>query len=294
MYWGIDLGGTKIEGAVLDQQDPSTVVARHRIDTESQGGYEHILDRIKQVVNELIRQSNTYPQRLGIGTPGTLDPLNGLLKNSNTLCLNGKPFNSDLQNVLGIPISMANDANCFALAEFHLGAGKSYPDAKTMFGVIMGTGVGGGVVVDGKVLGGHHGIGGEWGHMTLDDSGDDCYCGRRGCVETWISGTALQKYYAELTGEQKSVQEIFSNPNSETVQKVKHRLITRFGRALGQIINVLDPDLIVLGGGVSNLHFLYTEGRDEVAKNIFNYQLDTPIVPASLGDSAGVFGAALL
>ena len=294
MHWGIDLGGTKIEGIVLDGPDAKQVHARHRIDTEGDGGYEHILNRIKTLIDELAKLSGFRPERIGIGTPGILDPATGLLKNSNTLCLNGKPMNVDLQKDLHISVTMANDANCFALAEFHLGAGREFPEAKNMFGVIMGTGVGGGIIIDGKIITGFHGIGGEWGHMTLDASGDLCYCGRKGCVETWISGPALQKFYYSMTGVKKKTEEIFADPDQEVVAQVKSRLLTYYGRALGQIITFLDPDLVVLGGGLSNLSFLYTEGRPEVAKNIFNHNFLTPVIPASLGDSAGVFGAALL
>ncbi|MBK9983617.1 MAG: ROK family protein [Saprospiraceae bacterium] len=295
MYWGIDLGGTKIEGMVMTDRHPDSVIARHRIDTEAKGGYEHILSRIKLLVDHLIEMTGYRPSALGIGTPGTIDPTSGLLKNSNTLCLNGQPVNKDLEKLLGIKIAMANDANCFALAEYHLGVVHSkLPDARVMFGVIMGTGVGGGVVVDGKIIGGHHGIGGEWGHMFLDESGEDCYCGRHGCVETIISGPALQRYYTKLTGQQKKLVDILATPEDPYTIEIKNRLIHFFGKGLGQIINVLDPDVIVLGGGLAHIDFLYTDGIASVAKNIFNPTLSTPILPPSLGDSAGVFGAAIL
>lgn len=205
MHWGIDLGGTKIEGIALATSNAESVLARQRIDTDSQGGYEHILQRIMSLVDDLSNQTGKKPDRIGIGTPGTIDPSNGLLKNSNTLCLNGKPMNKDLADLLGIEVCMANDANCFALAEYHMGIReRDFPDAKNVFGVIMGTGVGGGIVIDGKIIAGYHGIGGEWGHMFLDESGGPCYCGRTGCVETLISGPALQKYYFSKTGTQKN------------------------------------------------------------------------------------------
>ena len=294
MYWGIDLGGTKIEGVVLTNPDADSVIARHRMDTEGDGGYDHVLSRICEVVDELKRLSGINPIQIGIGTPGTINPSNGLLKNSNTLCLNGHPIDQDLERLLGIPVAIANDANCFALAEFHLGAALDYPNVKNMFGVIMGTGVGGGIIIDGKIIQGLHGMGGEWGHMFLDPSGGSCYCGRVGCVETIISGTALQNYYFEKTGEKKLLKDILEDKFDPVTQEVRHRLIHFFGLALGQIITFLDPDLVVLGGGLSHLDFLYTEGRDEVAKNIFNPVLHTPIVRPRLGASAGVFGAALL
>ncbi len=294
MHFGIDLGGTKIEGIVLSQPDADSVIARYRMDTEGDGGYDHIVNRIGELVDELIRLSGQVPKQIGIGTPGTIDPSHGLLKNSNTLCLNGKSIDQDLENILGVPVAIANDANCFALAEFHLGAALDFPDAKNMFGVIMGTGVGGGIIIDGKIIKGLHGIGGEWGHMFLDASGGSCYCGRVGCVETIISGTALQNFYFSKTGEKKKLKDILNDTHHPAAKETKQRLIHFFGLALGQIITFLDPDLIVLGGGLSHLDFLYTEGRDEVAKNIFNPILLTPIVPPRLGDSAGVFGAALL
>jgi fructokinase len=295
MFWGIDLGGTKMEGIVMTDRHPDSVIARHRIDTEGWGGYDHILQRIKSLVDHLIQVTAESPASIGIGTPGTIDPATGLLKNSNTICLNRNPIDKDLEKLLGIKVAIANDANCFALAEYHLGViARDFPEAKVVFGVIMGTGVGGGIVVDGKIIGGRHGIGGEWGHMFLDESGFDCYCGRHGCVETIISGTALQQYYFSKTGINKKLSDILADHSDPLSAEIKERLIYFFGKALGQIINVLDPDVIVLGGGLSNLEFLYTEGREAVSGNIFNPVLTTPIVRPLLGDSAGVFGAAML
>ena len=295
MFWGIDLGGTKIEGVVMTSRHPDSVIARHRIDTEGSGGYDHVLARIKSLVDHLIRETGITPQALGIGTPGTIDPQSGWLKNSNTLCLNHHPLDKDLEKLLGVNIAIANDANCFALAEFHLGiVARDFPDAKVVFGVIMGTGVGGGVVIDGRIIGGRHGIGGEWGHMFLDESGEDCYCGRHGCVETIISGTALQRHYQKQTGRERKLKDILTDTADPVSAQVRERLIFFFGKALGQIINVLDPDVIILGGGLGNIDFLYTEGREAVARNIFNPELTTPIVRPALGDSAGVFGAAML
>lgn len=295
MYWGIDLGGTKIEGVVLSDRDPSSVIARHRIPTESQGGYSHILNRIKEVVDYLRHQAGQTPEIIGLATPGTIQPDTGRLKNSNTLCLNGQPLRQDLEKLLGTRVIIANDANCFALAEYHLGIrARDYPDARVVFGVIMGTGIGGGVVIDGRIIGGHHGIGGEWGHMFLDEIGGDCYCGRRGCVETIISGTALQRYYTSLTGHTRLLESILADENDPVASKIIERLLPYFGKGLAQVINVLDPDVIIIGGGLGNIPFLYTKGRDAVERNIFNDSFTTPMVPPLLGDSAGVFGAALL
>jgi len=295
MIWGIDLGGTKIEGVVMSDVHPDSVIARHRIDTEGSMGYDHVLGRIQMLIDHLVDLSGDHPGSIGFGTPGTLDPSSGLLKNSNTLCLNDKPLDKDLEKYLGVKVKVANDANCFALAEYHMGIiAQSFPEAKVVFGVIMGTGVGGGVVIDGKIIAGRHGIGGEWGHMFLDESGEYCYCGRHGCVETIISGTALERYYFEKTGERKKLPDILSANGDVASVEIKERLIHFFGKGLGQVINVLDPDVIVLGGGLGKIDFLYKEGVAAVADNIFNPVLTTPIVAPILGDSAGVFGAAML
>jgi predicted NBD/HSP70 family sugar kinase len=218
------------------------------------------------------------------------------MKNSNSTSLNGKPLKADLEDKLGMKVSMANDANCFALAEAKMGVVKErFPGAEVVFGVIMGTGVGGGIVVNGKVINGLQGIGGEWGHNFLDDSGGPCYCGKSGCVENVLSGPALEKYYFSRAGARKSLKEIMTSIESDPIAQETHqRLIRFFGRALSVIINILDPQVIVIGGGVGNVPSLYTQGRDEVRKHVFNNRLETPIVKPSLGDSAGVFGAAYL
>lgn len=295
MYWGIDLGGTKIEGVVLDSLDAGSVLVRHRVPTESVHGYEHIVNSIRRLVDHMADATGSRPDSIGIGTPGTIEPSTGLLKNSNTLCLNGQPLRSDLADRLEVPVSMANDANCFALAEATLGiVPRDFPRARVVFGVIMGTGVGGGIVVDGKLITGLHGIGGEWGHMTLVPDGEPCYCGRQGCVETVLSGPSLQRFYERMTGTSRPLAEILREPDDPATQALRRHHVDFFGRALGQIINVIDPDVIILGGGVGNTAYLYTEGRDSVAGHIFNPRLDTPIVQPLLGDSAGVFGAAML
>ena len=178
VHWGIDLGGTKIEGVVLEagQTEP---LCRIRIATEAEKGYQHIVGQMQRLVEQMKAQTGLAPAAVGSGTPGVLDPQTQTLKNSNTLCLNGQPLKADLEKSLGLPVELANDANCFALAEARLGAGKG---AETVFGIIMGTGVGGGVVVRERVLYGCQGIAGEWGHNVLDSEGPECYCGKRGCV----------------------------------------------------------------------------------------------------------------
>ncbi|NUO00887.1 MAG: ROK family protein, partial [Saprospiraceae bacterium] len=186
--------------------------------------------------------------------------------------------------------------NCFAVAEARMGAVQSqFPEARVVFGVILGTGVGGGVVVDGKVIGGRQGIGGEWGHNLLDESGGPCYCGKTGCVEKVISGPSLEAYYAGRSGENRSLKDILARRNEDpAAAETIARLIHFFGKGIAQVINILDPDVIVLGGGVGNIDLLYTEGVAGVLPHIFNNRLDTIFLKPELGDSAGVFGAALL
>lgn len=296
--WGIDLGGTKIEGAVLRSAQDPTVLFRDRVPTEGHKGYQHILGQVKQVVTKMEQAMGYKPKRLGIGTPGTLDPMLGVMKNSNSTSLNGQPLKADLEKMLGIELVMANDANCFALAEANMGAAKEkYPNAKVVFGVIMGTGVGGGLVVDGKVINGLQGIGGEWGHNYLDESGGPCYCGKSGCVEKVLAGPALEKYYQNLTGSSKSLKEISqlaTATTDEAAVKTMNRLIHFYGVGLSVVINIVDPDVIVIGGGVGNIDLIYTAGVESLKKYVFNNRLDTPVLKPKLGDSAGVFGAAFL
>ncbi len=296
--WGIDLGGTKVEGAILKSAVDPQVLFRDRLPTEGHKGYDHIVGQIKSVVDKMEAFAGYKPKKIGIATPGTLDPGLGLMKNSNSTSLNGRPLKEDLEKMLGVEVSMANDANCFALAEANMGIAKEkYPNAKVVFGVIMGTGVGGGVVVDGKVINGLQGIGGEWGHNFLDESGGPCYCGKSGCVEKVLAGPALEKYYASISGQQKSMREVYDSYKAgvdpHATQTIE-RLVHFFGLALSVIVNILDPDVIVIGGGVGNIDIIYTEGRENLKKYIFNNRLDTPILKPKLGDSAGVFGAAYL
>lgn len=296
--WGIDLGGTKIEAVLLEDRKTLNVLKRMRIPTEQDKGYLHILRQISKLVETLSAEVGFKPESIGIGHPGTLDPNTQTIKNSNTLVLNGKPMKRDLENFLSIPIKMANDANCFAISEAMLGSvAEKMEYAPVVFGAILGTGVGGGIVIDGKILGGKQGIGGEWGHNFLDESGGECYCGKVGCTEKVISGPALEKYYTGLTGISLKLKEIYERHQAgkdEAATATIQRLITMFGKAMSTIINIIDPDAIVLGGGVGNIDLLYTEGVEEVKKHVFNSQLDTVFLRPSLGDSAGVFGAALL
>jgi predicted NBD/HSP70 family sugar kinase len=255
--WGVDLGGTKIECAVLDRQDPTRVIVRKRIDTEASKGYTHIMHQVKRLVDEVAHELGEQAIQVGFATPGVLDPRTQTMKNCNTVCMNGQAMASDLAAILGCEVSLANDANCFALAETHLGAVLDvHPGAEIVFGVIMGTGVGGGLVAHGKVVKGVHGIGGEWGHNILEEGGDPCYCGKAGCVEHVISGPALELYYLRQSGQAKrmpQIMEAYLAKNDPVASATVERLLENFGRAISTLINVLDPDVIVIGGGVGNI-----------------------------------------
>jgi predicted NBD/HSP70 family sugar kinase len=220
------------------------------------------------------------------------------MKNCNTVCLNGKPMGTDLERELNLPVKLANDANCFALAEVLMGSGKNYPNAEVIFGVIMGTGVGGGLIVNKKIIEGRHGLGGEWGHNILEENGEPCYCGKRGCVEKVISGPGLENYYKKISGSVLSLKNILQNYLQGTdvyANKTIERLLENYGKAISVIVNIIDPDLIIIGGGVGNIDLLYSEGYERIKKYVFNNgKLTTPICKPKLGDSAGVFGAALL
>ncbi len=294
--WGVDLGGTKIEGIVLRSLENPEVLSRLRIPTESFKGYSHIINQIINIIHQLSTETGLKPQKIGIGTPGCLEPSTQTMKNCNTTCLIGKPLKKDLEEILKIPVAIANDANCFALAETKFGVVREkLQNPEVVFGIIMGTGVGGGVVVNGKIVNGHHGLGGEWGHNFLDESGGKCYCGRIGCVETIISGPALEKYYQKLSGNKislKKIYQLYKKRNDQHAIDTITRLIHFFGKAVAEVINIIDPNAIVLGGGVGNIDVLYTDGIKEVKNYIFNDRVDTLFFKPKLGDSAGVFGAA--
>ncbi|MEM6878484.1 MAG: ROK family protein [Bacteroidota bacterium] len=294
--FGIDLGGTKIEGVVLDKS--GKVHTRNRIATERSKGYEHILERIALMIATLEQSVGQTAETVGVGTPGAKDPDTGLMKNCNTTVLNDKPLNSDLSKRTGKIIQLANDANCFAVAETQLGVIKDQvPNAKVVFGIIMGTGVGGGLVIDGKPWAGRQGIGGEWGHSFLDQSGGQCYCGKIGCTETIISGPALERYYNSRSGKNLSLKEIvtqYRQNDNPHARATINRLFRFFGKGVANIINTIDPDAIVIGGGLGQIDELYTSGVEQIQKHLFNPKLSTPILRPTLGDSAGVFGAAML
>jgi len=284
---GIDLGGTKTEGVLVDEE--FQVIERKRVPTNQNNGYESILETIQDLVSDL--KKNNEKTSIGVCTPGALSKESGLIKNSNTQCLIGKDLKNDLEKILDQEISIENDANCFALAEARLGAAKNL---ETVFGVIMGTGVGGGLVIDGKIHSGRTNIAGEWGHHCIKPNGNECYCGRKGCVETYISGPALEKKWNELTNQNISVADIVKNSQEDAYKTWKKEFLENFGLSMANVIDIIDPDAIVLGGGLSNISFLYDVGKDLVYENVFSDTVDTPILKNQLGDSAGVFGACLI
>ena len=284
---GIDLGGTKTEGVLVDEE--FQVIERKRVPTNQDNGYESILETIQDLVSDL--KKNNEKTSIGVCTPGALSKESGLIKNSNTQCLIGKDLRNDLEKILDQEISIENDANCFALSEASLGAAKNHD---TVFGVIMGTGVGGGLVINSKIHSGRTNIAGEWGHHCIKPNGNECYCGRKGCVETYISGPALEKKWNELTNQTISVADIVKNSQEDSYKTWKKEFLENFGLSLANVIDILDPDAIVLGGGLSNISFLYDEGKNLVYENVFSDTVDTPILKNQLGDSAGVFGACLI
>lgn len=279
---GIDLGGTKTEGVLLDED--YSVIQRRRVPTPRD--YHGILECIR----DMVRGFGSDRHTVGVCSPGSVSARTGLVRNSNTACLIGRPFRADLERLLGCKISLENDANCFALAEARAGAARGYG---TVFGIIMGTGVGGGIVIDGSIHAGRTGIAGEWGHHVLHPGGRPCYCGSAGCAETYISGPALERRWTELTGESASLADIPDSMHARNARRWKSEFLDDFSSGVANVIDILDPDAVVLGGGVSNIDFLYTEGRDLIHQKVFSDHTDTPVLKNSLGDSSGVIGACM-
>ena len=283
---GIDLGGTKTEIIVLDENQ--TVLERKRVSTP-QNNYDQILNTIETLILDVSQNISDFS--LGICCPGSISKQTGLIKNSNTQCLIGKSLKKDLEHKLQKTISIENDANCFTLSESKMGAGIGFD---LVFGVILGTGVGGGIVINNILHCGRTNIAGEWGHHTLHQNGNSCYCGKSGCVETYISGPSLEKRWNKITGLTQSMPEIINNFDYAIGKQWKDEFLENFGYGLANVIDILDPDAIILGGGLSNIDFLYTEGTKSIYSKVFSDIVETPILKNKLGDSSGVFGAALL
>lgn len=291
---GVDLGGTKIEAAVLIEGE---IAARTRVETPK-GDYDGTIRRIVEVVEKVGRQAGLSSDTpVGVGTPGSVDRRSGLHRNSNSTCLNDRPFEADLASALARPLRTTNDADCFALSEAADGAGAG---ADVVFGVILGTGVGGGVVFGGDVHEGRNGLGGEWGHIGLPHRGDrsvtprPCYCGHVDCLEQYLSGPALEAEYRHATGRDLTLAEIVAREDDPEAVAVLDRLVDRLAESLVSVVNVLDPDVIVLGGGVSNVDRLYRDVPPLLHRRAFGGKAETPVVRNRHGDSSGVRGAAWL
>ncbi|BBO88866.1 ROK family protein [Desulfosarcina ovata] len=291
---GIDLGGTKTEAILLDPQGLSLLRERQPTPRAPDNPAEYT--KIRDAVLTLIRETRQkvpdgQPCTIGIGIPGTINARSGCVQNANTTGLIGHPFQQDLEDRLGHPIAMENDANCFTLAEARQGAGQGY---EFVFGIILGTGCGGGISIGGRIHTGQHRIAGEWGHFSVDPAGLPCYCGNRGCVETKISGGGVARSFFAQTGRRLSLEQITDGYRRGDAQCTLafEQFLDDFGRCLGGLISVLDPDAVVLGGGVSNIDELYTLGIERVRHYAFHDHIETPILKHRLGDSAGVIGAA--
>jgi fructokinase len=292
---GVDLGGTKIEFVALEPD--GTELHRHRIATprfEYEGTVRAIADGVKEIEKQLGRTAT-----VGVGIPGTVSTRTGFVKNANSTWLNGKPFDKDLSRALAREVRCANDANCLAVSEATDGAGAG---RHVVFAVILGTGCGGGIAVDGRVHSGSNGVAGEWGHNTLpwmrveEFPGPACYCGKNGCIETWISGTGLEKDYERTTKLPLRGPEILarSEAGEPAAQAALDRFEDRLTRGLAGVINLLDPDVIVMGGGASQISRIYKNVPARLTEYVFGKEADTPLVPAKHGDSSGVRGAAWL
>ena len=293
--FGIDLGGTKIELIALDKRG---VEAWRRREPTPQGDYRGTLETICELVWRAERELGEVGH-VGIGTPGAISRVTGLLKNSNSVCLNGQPLVQDLEALLQRPVRIANDADCFALSEASDGAAVGLP---VVFGVILGTGVGGGIVVNGRLLQGPNAIAGEWGHNPLpwprpeELPGPQCYCGKQGCIETFLSGPGLAHDFFQQSGHSLTVPEILSRAEAgePDAEAAFQRYEDRLARALAHVINLLDPDAIVLGGGLSNCARLYEQVPLHWGRYVFSDRVDTRLLPPVHGDSSGVRGAAWL
>lgn len=316
---GVDLGGTKTEAVLVRfgsaDEMSFDVLHRKRIRTEQALGYDAIVAATGALIAEVSQRSGLDSERLsvGVGMPGSIRRRDGSVKNSNTECLNGRRFREDLSAAVGRRIAFENDANCFALAEASFGAARKHR-SQVVFGAILGTGVGGGVVLSGRIWPGPQNLGGEWGHHAVGpwwregagvEPGDSlelglsprpvCYCQNTGCLELYLSGPAVERDYRRRSGAALALPEIAARRDTDVhAARAMDEMLEAFGRGLANLVDILDPSAIVLGGGVSNLEVLYTEGIERVRRYVFNDELTTPILKHELGDSAGVLGAAWL
>lgn len=290
---GIDLGGTKIETILFDPA--GDVLHRERVPTPRGGAdeYRNICDAVCGLVRATRQQipGGASSHTVGVGIPGTIHPATHVVQNANTTSLIGRPFQADLEDRLGRPVGMDNDANCFTLAEVRSGAAQGH---RIVFGLILGTGCGGGLCIEGHLHRGRHLIAGEWGHFAVDPGGEPCWCGNTGCIETKLSGTGAARSYARRYGETITFEEIVGRhrQGDARASTIFDQYLEDFGRCVGGLISLLDPDAVVVGGGLSNVDELYEAGVERVRRYAFHERVETPILKNRLGDSAGVYGAA--
>lgn len=291
---GIDLGGTKTEIILLEGSRRELFRKRIATPVDTKDNYQAVIDNIDSLVTQALSSIETESScSIGIGIPGTLDIQSGIVQNANTTWLKERNFKQDLENRLNKQVAMANDANCFTLAESISGAAKGH---RLVFGIIMGTGCGGGICFNRKLHMGHNGIAGDWGHFSIDPLGDKCFCGNIGCIDTKLTGPALSTSYKKLTNQSVPAESVVTRarqkePDAVTAFEI---FLDNFGKAVGGLVSLLDPDAIVIGGGLSNIDELYTQGMGKVQKYAFHKKITTPIYKNKLGDSAGVYGAAWL
>jgi len=294
---GVDLGGSKIAAAVLDADDQ--ICARRRMDTP-RDDYAATIAAIGELVGQLEQDMDETGLSVGVGTPGSVLPDTGLIHNANSQCLNGKPLGGDLEAALARPVRLANDADCLALSEAYDGAGAG---CDSVFAIILGTGVGAGIVINGQLVSGRNGLAGEWGHIQLPwaSAGEQresprCWCGLEGCLETWLSGPGMSADYVRRGGKKLSAQEVVAAAKAgERLAGATFKAwLTRVSRALGMVVNLLDPDIVVVGGGLSQIEWLYSEVPKIWTRHVFTDSLATRISPAVHGDASGVLGAARL
>lgn len=288
---GVDLGGTKVD-ITLSGDTIERPLWRDRQPTETAKGPQGLIDQLAGMIKGALVRADA-PATVGLGLPGSIDPRSGLVRNCVMPWLDGTALPALLSAAVGQPVSFVNDGQAFALSEAHFGAGRN---ARVVLGITIGTGVGGGWVIDGRVQAGRHGIAGEIGHIAIEMGGRECYCGRKGCLEQYLSGTALERRYHELSGRNARLAVIAARAGEgdAVAVSVLAEMVEAFGAGIGSLVNALDPDVIVVGGGVSALPTLFDAGRTALAKQAMALPFTTPVVRAELGDASGVFGAALI
>lgn len=296
MRIGIDLGGTKIEGILLSPL--GTIEKKIRVNTPTDT-YKAVLITVCELIRTL-QKGQTKPLKVGIGMPGAISKVTNTIKNCNAIPLNNQPLHTDVEKQLGYPVRLENDANCFAMSEANYGAGKKH---NSVFGVILGTGAGGGFVIEKNVIQGANGIAGEWGHNPIPDSAKEliqearvCYCGRTNCIETILSGRGIRQTYLEISGEDIDAKKIAARATGgeSFAKQCLNLYCSQLAHCLASVVNILDPDIIVLGGGLSNIKQLYEKVLPEMCPHIFSDNIVTRISPPSFGDASGAIGAACL